>query len=163
MGAARNSLARGFTLVEVLIVVVIVVTIAAIAIPQFTQASDLARAATLATSLRQVRSQIQLYTLQHGNTLPARQLINQLTLHSNAAGKTRAKPSPNYPLGPYLLTFPENPITGDASVRFRTRADQTFIPPKTDGGWWYNLATGEFRADLTQVWQDEFGTPLNQK
>lgn len=163
MRAARNSLTRGFTLVEVLIVVVIVVIVAAIAIPQFTQASDLARASALVANLRQVRSQVQLYTLQHGSTLPSRQLINQLTRHSNAAGQTRVRPSPAYPFGPYLLAFPENPITGISTVRFRTRANQTFSPPATDAGWWYNLATGEFRADLTQVWQDETGTPLNQK
>ncbi|MBE3068766.1 MAG: prepilin-type N-terminal cleavage/methylation domain-containing protein [Planctomycetes bacterium] len=163
MRAARNSLTRGFTLVEVLIVVVILVILAAIAIPQFTQASDLARASALVVNVRHVRSQIQLYTLQHGSTLPSRQLVNQLTLHSNAGGQTCAEPSPDYPLGPYLLTFPENPITGIGTIKFRTRADQTFSPPKTDAGWWYNLATGEFRADLTQVWQDETGTPLNQK
>src|SRR5204863_7923578 len=60
----------GFTLVEILIVVIILGILAAIVIPQFTNASQDARKSSLASQLQTLRSQIELYKLQHGDTLP---------------------------------------------------------------------------------------------
>jgi general secretion pathway protein G len=153
----------GYTLIDMMIVVVILAILAAIAIPQFTEASDQARAATLLENLRALRSQINLYRLQHNDTWPTNQLVNQITRYSNVSGGTRAKPSASFPLGPYVVSFPENPISGISTVRFVTKANQVFKAKKTDQGWWYNTATGTLRADLTDVWVDKDGTPLNQK
>ena len=58
---------RGFTLVEILIVVIILGILAAIVIPQFTNASQNARESSLQSTLQTLRSQIQLYKLQHGD------------------------------------------------------------------------------------------------
>src|SRR4051794_25278458 len=60
----------GFTLVEILIVVIILGILAAIVIPQFTNASTNARVASTVSQLQSLRSQIQLYKLQHNDTLP---------------------------------------------------------------------------------------------
>src|SRR3989454_8098683 len=60
----------GFTLVEILIVVIILGILAAIVIPQFTNASSDARNSSLASLLQTIRSQVQLYKLQHGDALP---------------------------------------------------------------------------------------------
>src|SRR3954453_3386064 len=59
-----------FTLVEILIVVIILGLLAAIVIPQFTNASQDARESALASQLQTLRSQIELYKLQHGDVLP---------------------------------------------------------------------------------------------
>jgi prepilin-type N-terminal cleavage/methylation domain-containing protein len=59
-----------FTLVEVLIVVVILGILAAIAVPQFSNASTDARRSALQSTVQSVRSQINLYKLQHGQALP---------------------------------------------------------------------------------------------
>jgi general secretion pathway protein G len=59
---------RGFTLIEILIVVVILGILAAIVIPQFTDASDEASVASLQTQLQTIRSQIELYNVQHPAT-----------------------------------------------------------------------------------------------
>jgi len=62
---------KGFTLVEILIVVVILGILAAIVIPQFTEASTEAKTSSLCTDLQTVRSQIELYKIQHNDKLPA--------------------------------------------------------------------------------------------
>ena len=67
----RGIARRGFTLVEILIVVIILGILAAIVIPQFTNASQNARESSLQSTLQTLRSQIQLYKLQHGDSLPA--------------------------------------------------------------------------------------------
>src|SRR5438477_10098419 len=64
-----NSKQSGFTLVEILIVVIILGILAAIVIPQFTNASTDAKKSNLTSQLQTLRSQIQLYKLQH-NDLP---------------------------------------------------------------------------------------------
>ena len=61
----------GFTLVEILIVVIILGILAAIVIPQFTNASNDARNNSIASTLQTVRSQIELFKIQHGDTPPA--------------------------------------------------------------------------------------------
>ncbi|MHC4292957.1 MAG: type IV pilin protein, partial [Planctomycetota bacterium] len=51
---------KGFTLVEILIVVVILGILAAIVIPQFTDASTEAKISSLRSDLQMMRSQIEL-------------------------------------------------------------------------------------------------------
>ena len=65
----RNK--NGFTLVEILIVVIILGILAAIVIPQFSEASEEARLSSLQSDLQTVRSQIELYKIQHLDNLPA--------------------------------------------------------------------------------------------
>ena len=62
----------GFTLVEILIVVVILGILAAIVIPQFTEASTEAKESRLVSDLQTMRSQIELYKIQHNDELPGR-------------------------------------------------------------------------------------------
>ena len=61
---------RGFTLVEVLIVVVILGILAATVLPQFTSANDDAKESALVQDLQTIRAQVQLYKFQHENTYP---------------------------------------------------------------------------------------------
>ena len=60
----RRAAARGFTLIEILIVVVILGILAAIIIPQFTNAADDAGVASARTQLQTMRSQIELFRAQ---------------------------------------------------------------------------------------------------
>ena len=70
MTAIRRTRKSGFTLVEILIVVIILGILAAIVIPQFTNASQDARKNSLSSQLQTVRSQIELYKLQHKDQVP---------------------------------------------------------------------------------------------
>ena len=125
----------GFTLVEILIVVVILGILAAIVIPQFTEASTEAKTSSLCTDLQTVRSQIELYKIQHNDNLPGVSATGHAT-DASAAG------SGVY--GPYLQKIPSNPfVTADANdVETGTGA-----PGGGNKGWYFNTTTGAFNAD----------------
>ena len=127
MKAYRSIKKSGFTLVEILIVVIILGILAAIVIPQFTSASQDARKNSLTSQLQTLRSQIELYKLQHLDQLPSTlvggtpswdQLINK-TNNAGTTGTTTA-----YPFGPYLQAAPTNPLNGQNAMLVVT-ADQT--------------------------------------
>ncbi len=100
---------RGFTLVEILIVVVILGILAAIVIPQFTQASTEAREASLRSNLQSIRSQIELFKIQHNDIAPTDNTTfeDQMTLRTTQAGAVLAAGE----FGPYLQAIPVNPFT----------------------------------------------------
>jgi len=127
---------KGFTLVEILIVVIILGILAAVVIPQFTEASNDARASALNSDLQTVRSQIELYKIQHNDTLPTDEttIVAQLTSKTLVDGTVNAAGT----FGPYLQQFPTNPYTNTNTVGAATAADQ---------GWIYVAADGSFDAD----------------
>ena len=116
MTKRKNS---GFTLVEILIVVVILGILAAIVIPQFSQASSEARESSLKSNLQAVRSQIELYRIQHNDFLPldAAELASVLITRTDIDGVLWVS---GIGYGPYMKVVPVNPFTqanviGDAS------------------------------------------------
>jgi general secretion pathway protein G len=139
---------RGFTLVEILIVVVILGILAAIVIPQFTQASTEAKLNSLTSDLQTLRSQIELYKVQHNDIAPTlANFTTQMMYCTNSAGtadnpatKTRTATAN---LGPYLERIPGNPFSTVAV------ADDVVVWGSAvgTGGWEYNETTGEIRAN----------------
>ncbi len=131
---------KGFTLVEILIVVIILGILAAVVIPQFTEASNDARAAALDSDLQTVRSQIELWKIQHLDALPGN--VNGVSMQDQLTGKTDQDGTlnANGAFGPYLQQFPTNPYTGTNTVGAAAAAGQ---------GWIYDPATGDFSADNT--------------
>jgi general secretion pathway protein G len=133
---------RGFTLVEILIVVVILGILAAIVIPQFTQASTEAKENSLRSDLQSLRSQIELYKCQHNDIPPsladfANQMVYTTQINGTAsASKQRVDP---FNFGPYLERVPENPFTNNDSIVAWDSGAAT-------DGWEYNETTGEIRA-----------------
>ena len=103
---------RGFTLVEILIVVVILGILAAIVIPQFTQASSDAKESSLQSNLQSIRSQIELYKIQHNDFPPLNDttFVDQMTLMTDVAGTTGTDVT--FTFGPYLTKMPINPFSG---------------------------------------------------
>ncbi len=135
----RNS---GFTLVEILIVVVILGILAAIVIPQFSSAADSAKVSSMQTQLQTIRSQLELYRLQHNNAYPTgAQLWGNLTAKTTAAGSTT-----NGTLGPYLQKSPKNPFENSSTVASSTETDGTLGTAAEGVGWVYNSVTGEIKA-----------------
>jgi len=114
---------KGFTLVEILIVVVILGILAAIVIPQFTSASTEAKESALQSDLQAMRSQIELFKIHHNDLLPgevgtgplnittaatsasfAAALINK----TNVLGEVGATAAHRF--GPYMRRVPDNPF-----------------------------------------------------
>jgi len=146
----KRSVSKGFTLVEILIVVIILGILAAIVIPQFTQASTEARVSNLRTNLQTIRSQLLLYRMQHDNeAYPGDEFVVQMTTYTDFDGAAVATPDATHTLGPYLQSIPINPMSGDNTVRIVSGAATAFAAPAADAGWWFNSTTGEFKADLT--------------
>ena len=130
MNAIRKNATRGFTLVEILIVVIILGILAAIVIPQFTNASTDARRNSTSSLLQTLRSQIELYKLQHGDVKP--DLVTSwapLTTTSTYAGTT---------FGPYMQQIPKNPLNGNSAVANGTGA----AAPAAGTGFVYDYAAG---------------------
>jgi general secretion pathway protein G len=119
MTVVRRTRKGGFTLVEILIVVIILGILAAIVIPQFTSASQDARKNSLVSQLQTLRSQLELYKLQHLDQLPstlvgATPAWTQLTVKTDASGATGTTTA--FPFGPYLQADPVNPLNSQTAV-----------------------------------------------
>ena len=133
---------NGFTLVEILIVVIILGILAAIVIPQFTQASDDARESALSSDLQTMRSQLELYRVQHtggqypnGATTAA--WTAQLTGKTDPDGVADAAGI----YGPYLPKMPSNPFAAGLS----TVSISALAPAGDDStGWHFNTSNGKF-------------------
>ncbi len=110
--------ARGFTLVEILIVVIILGILAAIVIPQFTNASNDARNSSVSSTLQTLRGQIELYKIQHADTPPAvASMWNAMLSASNTTGALgTGGTTTTFPLGPYIQAAPINPVVGTNSI-----------------------------------------------
>lgn len=138
---------KGFTLVEILIVVIILGILAAIVIPQFTEASNDARESALASDLQTARSQIELYKVQHLDGYPTS--IAQLTSRTNQSSTVMPADgsAADYPYGPYLQKFPTNPfVTGGTNDEVEFEAGAT----KLGGGnygWHFDSTTGRLSPD----------------
>ena len=84
---------KGFTLVEILIVVVILGILAAIVIPQFTNASTEAKENSLKSDLHTMRAQLELYKVRYNQDEDANSLGDLVTAE-------------------YLREIPTNPFNG---------------------------------------------------
>ncbi|HEV57813.1 MAG TPA: type II secretion system protein, partial [Phycisphaerales bacterium] len=107
---------RGFTLMEIFIVVIVLCITASVVVPQFSRASQQARLSELLSALQDVRSQIELYRIQHEDRLPGQtqkdgpvdpaRFVQDLT-QQKADG-----------LGPYLKRIPRNTFNGLDTIAF---------------------------------------------
>ncbi len=126
----------GFTLVEILIVVVILGILAAIVIPQFTQASTEARESSLASNLQTIRSQIELYKIQHGDEWPRVDTVENFTADMCTRGADG--------FGPYLQKIPANPFsTGAVTLLSGAGA----APGDNSSHWYVNTTDNTFHAN----------------
>ena len=165
---AKFVASKGFTLVELLIVVIILAILAAIIVPQFSGATDDAEQAAYDTNIANIRAAIDLYRQQHneypgavisggGTCITGTAVVGavgeaaflaQLRNYTNAAGEACTGTDPNeFKYGPYLKDdLPVNPKGTTNTVTVVTTGVLGLTSGST-GGWRFDSVTGEFIGD----------------
>lgn len=129
----KQAVRKGFTLVEILIVVVILGILAAIVVPQFTNATQDAQAGNIKAQLDTLNNQIELFRART-NAYP---VLTDFTA-----------PSVTYPThtswgtlidGGYVKAPAVNPVNGSSTVIFAAAGTAT-------DGWYFDTATNTLNA-----------------
>ncbi len=168
-GLVRHLGSRGFTLIEILIVVMVLGILAMVIVPQITVSTSDAKASTLETNIAAMRNAIELYAVQHNNVYPGASLtkakangtadagdaaeafLNQLTMYTNAAGEVNPSKASTHPYGPYIKNrvLPTNPYNSKADVACDASLDITatvVAATLDDTGWYFFHNTGKLLA-----------------
>jgi general secretion pathway protein G len=151
----RRRSPRGFTLIEVLLVVVIMAVLAGAIIPRFLTVSDDAKQSSMKHNLHLLEAQIELYRAQHLNHYPvlADNALPQLTSATNAQGEI-GPAGPAYPFGPYILEAPMNPYDGSKSfVAVAVAGEKPTAVRGTLGGWQYDPSNGAIWPNHAEAYQ----------
>lgn len=145
----RGKMKRGFSLVELMIIVALLGIMAAIVLPHFQSHTTQAKEAVAKDSLRVLRSAIELYAAQHSGVPPGYEDDNPATTPSslNFCGQLVE--------GHYLLKMPENPFN-NLSTMWLIGNSETF-PSAAGGdyGWIYQPATATIRLDWPGADKDD--------
>lgn len=168
-----SQLQKGFTLVELLIVVIILAILAAIVVPQFASTTTDAKNAALDSTLSNLRGAIDLYYQQHaaypgqntavpstgcttgtkgtGTAASSQAFLDQLSLYTDANGKACSiGDTTTFKYGPYLKknTLPANPITNSNALSVVSTGNLSLAGATgTALGWKYDTVSGKFIAD----------------
>lgn len=160
---------RAFTLVEILIVVVLLGILAAAVVPQFSNASQQARAGMLKDDLRVLRSQIEVFAAQHRGVPPGYpdcdlmasptepDFLAHLTMASDAFGNLAAPGTAGFPYGPYMSRMPPNPVSQLDTVEVLDDGEPIPAAPDGSHGYVYHPASRTLLADSTGA--DPDGVP----
>ncbi|KPK41732.1 MAG: hypothetical protein AMJ65_08915 [Phycisphaerae bacterium SG8_4] len=131
---------RGFSIVELLIVVAILGIMAAIVVPQFQSQSERAKGTVGKDNLRILRSAIELYTAQHGGIPPGYESDDPETPPSSAVFYNQLVVDQTY-----MANIPKNPFNNLRNIRMVGNAE-AFPEEAVDGfAWVYKPATKTIR------------------
>lgn len=134
---------RGFSLVELVIVVIIMGIIAAIAIPRLASSSGRASETALIANLAEMRKALEHYAIEHDEKYPGS--LTAIATYTSFAGAMSGSRSAVYKYGPYLNEIPPLP-TGPNKGATGWGATGGNPPAGVSGsptvGWLYNASVG---------------------
>jgi general secretion pathway protein G len=130
MSSRKTTTTRGFTLVEILIVVIILGILAAIVVPQFANASQDARLTNLKTTLANVRNQIEVFKTQHNEAAPGLDVMWGVMLTQTDTTEATSNAPTGTKWGPYLQQAPINAFNNLTGV--------TSAAVDANAGWYYS-------------------------
>jgi len=150
---------RGFSFVELMIVLAVIGILAALVVPQFQSHASQAKEAAAKNNLQIMRAAIELYTTQHRDIPPGYPngdtsmtplwvlFAAQMVQATNLSGQYDDPGTPGYPFGPYMKKTPPNPFNGSRNGKILTYSES--FPPEATGtsGWIYKPATKMIRLD----------------
>lgn len=141
MKAHRN---RGFTLVEILIVVVILGILAAIVVPQFTNAANEARGGNIDTQESTIQNQLELFAARNNGAYPDLAGAEDWDFLVDE-GYFKQPPA-----NPFVTAGGAAAITvvefGDATSTIADVEAEADAADPADGAWIYNQENGILRA-----------------
>ena len=140
--SALDEMKRGFSLVELMIVVAVLGILAAIVVPQFQEHATQAKGAVAKDSLRILRSAIELYTARHSGIPPGYKDDNPQIAPTDSDFQSQLITQ-----GHYMSEMPMNPFNKRQDVRMIGNSEA--FPPNATGqfGWVYQPATKTIRLD----------------
>lgn len=123
---------RAFTLVEILIVVVILGILAAVAVPQFSQATDDSRVVATKDQLEKIKKALSVYFVQNDSRYPT------ITAGDGTWGEIITRS--------YMRTPPVNSWVGGANSKKIILGSSADTAYQTTHAWIYDAATGDVLA-----------------
>lgn len=131
-GFGKHRLRRGFTLVEILIVVVILGVLAAVVVPQFGSSVQDASVGTATSELHKIRRALEVY-LVRTNSLP------EVVAGNGTWGELTTGSG-------YLKGPPQNPYVGGTNAGVIVFGNSPDAAYQTTHGWIYDPTTGQIWA-----------------
>lgn len=153
MVRGTQSIRRGFSLIELVIVIVIIGIIAAIAIPRMSRGAEGAAESSLKANLAVLRNAIDLFYNEHEGKYPnVATFPEEMTGYTDltVTGARTTKDGENgFVYGPYLREVPIMPVKGQGSKLNKVEAASS-----PTAGWVYNASTGVIKANSSVTSSD---------
>jgi len=152
---------KGFTLIEVILVVTILGILAAMVLPTFSDHASTAKEAAAKSDLMTIRCQIELYKLHHNGIAPgyaagAAVAVDIMQIQLTGTTKVDGVASPSatpvspFVYGPYLKKIPKNPFNNLSTIAYVAQATAFSTAVNgTSSGWLYKKETSEFVINWT--------------
>jgi len=134
-----NKKRRGFTLVELLVVLLILGVLVGLAVPRYMESQKTARARTFAANVRQIVSALEAYKMDHS--------VGSDAKYPDNLEKLKTK---------YFTQEPINPYTGTSMLNATSATSATFgiTYEQVDGG-------ASYKLQIIQKDVDKIGTATN--
>lgn len=135
---------RGFSLIELVIVLVIIGLLSALALPRLSRQSTGAAESATGADQRLLQKAVDHYVAEHGTLPEATRIVEQLTRYTDSAGVSSSTKTSTHVYGPYLKSIPHLKVG-----KFKG-GNQIAATSGAGVGWIYNSETGQVVANLSE-------------